>query len=153
MAVFFSLIDGVPAFYETSICQPPSGAVEINYNDHAALLAGLSQGKRISLVDGIPTLTAPPPPTQEQIIARMESMVQRHLDSVVGDRGYDSIYTACTYADEPAVAKFQAEGIAARRWRSQVWAYCHHVLDDVLAGRRAMPTDLIAELPQIVWQE
>lgn len=151
MAIFCNFIDGIAAFYETSICQPPDGAIEISYDDHAALLEGAQRGKLIALVDGTPALTDPHPPTQDQIIARMEAMVQRHLDSVVGVRGYDSIYTACTYADEPAVAKFQQEGVAARRWRSQVWAYCHQVMDDVLAGRRAMPTDLIAELPQIVW--
>lgn len=140
-------------FFMSGVCEIPSDAIQITDDEHQQLSSGRNSGKLITLAGGIPTLTDPPPPTQEQIIARMEAMVQRHLDSVVGDRGYDSIYTACTYADEPAVAKFQAEGIAARRWRSQVWAYCHHVLDDVLAGRRAMPTDLIAELPQIVWQE
>ena len=149
MQFFYSpSIDG---FFMAGVGDHPDDVIPLTDEDHKLLLDGKNSGKRIALVDGIPTLTDPPPPTQEQIIARMESMVQRHLDSVVGDRGYDSIYTACTYADEPAVAKFQAEGIAARRWRSQVWAYCHQVLDDVLAGRRAMPTDLIAELPQIVW--
>ena len=151
MAFFYSpSIDG---FFMSGVGSHPGDVIPLTDDDHKFLLDGKNIGKRIAMVDGIPTLTDPPPPTQEQIIARMEALVQRHLDSVVGVRGYDSIYTACTYADEPAVAKFQAEGIAARRWRSQVWAYCHHVLDDVLAGRRAMPTDLIAELPQIAWQE
>ena len=138
-------------FFMSGVCAIPSDAIQITDDEHQQLSSGRNSGKLITLAGGIPTLTDPPPPTQEQIIARMESLVQLHLDSVVGVRGYDSIYTACSYADEPSVEKFQAEGLVARRWRSQVWAYCHQVMDDVLAGRRAMPTNLIAELPQIVW--
>lgn len=79
--------------------------------------------------------------------------VQSHLDASARARGYESIYTCATYADEPAVARFQAEGQAARAWRSLVWAACYAALDDVLAGRREplTPSQMVAELPPLVW--
>ncbi len=89
----------------------------------------------------------PPPPT----VTEMENAVQAHLDIVAAKAGYDNIYTACTYADEPAVPKFEQEGKALRAWRSEVWAYCHQVLADVTTGKRPVPsiTELIAELPTV----
>ena len=64
---------------------------------------------------------------------------------------YDDIKAAVTYAEEPAVPLFQAEGRALRAWRSLVWAHCYQVLADALAGTRAIPTaaQLIAELPAL----
>lgn len=79
----------------------------------------------------------------------LELEVQKHLDTTAQSIGYDNIYTACTYADEPAVAKFQTEGRALRAWRSLVWAHAAQVLADVQGGQRTTPTAeaLIAELP------
>lgn len=76
---------------------------------------------------------------------------QSHMDSTAQSSGYDDIKTACTYADEPAVPKFQAEGQAFRAWRSLVWAYCYAQLDAVTAGERMVPTAdvLIGELPKL----
>jgi hypothetical protein len=50
--------------------------------------------------------------------------VQDLLDGTAQSWGYDTIYTACTYADEDADPAFQAEARALRRWRSQVWRAC-----------------------------
>lgn len=69
-----------------------------------------------------------PAKTQQEIIDEIEQAVQNHLDSKAQSLGYDSIYTACTYADEPAVAKFQQEGQALRAWRSLVWNKCYELL-------------------------
>lgn len=81
--------------------------------------------------------------------------VQRHLDATVQARGYESIHTCVTYADEPAVPRFQAEGQAARAWRSAVWAQCYAVLDEVLSGERVplTPAEMVAELPALVWPD
>lgn len=141
-----------PTLHERSI---PHDAVEITPAQHAALLAAQSAGKRIVPdANGYPVAQDPPPPpapTAEQIRAARIGAVQAHLDAAAKTAGYDNIYTACTYADEPAVAKFQAEGQAFRAWRSLVWAHCHQVLADVQAGVRSIPTDaaLIAELPAL----
>lgn len=102
--------------------------------------------------DGAFAPPAPPALTADQRKAALIVAVQAHLDATARAHGYDNIYTACTYADEPAVAQFQAEGQALRAWRSQVWAYCHAVLAAVLANERAEPdaATLIAELPALV---
>lgn len=90
-----------------------------------------------------------PTVTQEQVLAALTASVQQHLDDAAKQLGYDSIFTAVTYADEPAVPKFQQEGQALRTWRSQVWAACYAILAAVKAGTRTAPSadDVIAELP------
>lgn len=57
--------------------------------------------------------------------------VQGVLDTKAQSWGYDSIFTAVTYADEPAVEQFQLEGQALRTWRSQVWATCYGAIGTV----------------------
>ena len=107
------------------------------------------------LVEYDPANPPPPPPRVvaplpvEQRIAALRSGVQAHLDAAAQALGYDDIKTAVTYADEPAVPKFQAEGQALRAWRSLVWARCYEVLADWQAGKVGEPAleDLIATLP------
>jgi hypothetical protein len=89
-----------------------------------------------------------PPPTAEQIMQRLEARVQSWLDEQARALGYDDIKSAVTYADEPAVPRFQQEGQALRRLRSLVWARCYEILSAVQAGQRSIPSEeeLIAEL-------
>lgn len=106
----------------------------------------------IEVIPPPPPVPAVPPPTNEQIIKTLTAAVQEHLDGVSASFGYDNIFTACTYAEEPSVPQFQAEGRALRSWRSRVWERCHEVLAEVEAGQRGIPTveALIAELPALV---
>lgn len=87
----------------------------------------------------------------EQIKTTLITAIQSHMDKTAQSLNYDDIKTACTYADEPAVPKFQSEGQVFRAWRSLVWAYCYAQLDAVTAGERAVPTVdvLIGELPKL----
>lgn len=82
---------------------------------------------------------------------KLTDAVQLHMDNVAKSKGYDNLLSAVSYAEEQAIPKFQAEGIAFRSWRSAVWAYCYAQLAAVLNGEREAPTaeDLIAELPVI----
>jgi hypothetical protein len=75
--------------------------------------------------------------------------IQNHVDAVAQAWGYDNIYTAATYAEEPAVAEFQHEGKSLRAWRSRVWAAARQALADVQSGKQPAPTinELIASLP------
>lgn len=117
-----------------------------------ALLAGEASGRMIvPNEDGYPVLADRPPPTEAEIKAMKVALVQRHLDQAATALGYDSIANAITYADEPSVPKFQAEGRAFRAWRSLVWDTCYRILDQVKAGEREIPTDdeLLAELPEL----
>lgn len=92
-----------------------------------------------------------PAPTPEQIKVALSAAVQNHMDSAAKAAGYDDIKSAVTYAEEPSVPKFQAEGQAFRAWRSLCWAACYAVMAEVEAGERAVPTaeELIAELPAL----
>lgn len=151
--MFYSKSTG--GFYSVEIngSNIPADAVEVTNDEHAALLAGQAAGKRIVADEnGLPVLADPPAPAAAQIEAAKVAIVQRHMDDAARALRYDDIATACTYADEPAVPKFQAEGMAFRSWRSLVWATCYAILDDVNAGLRDIPTDeeLIAELPELV---
>ena len=127
----------------------PGDAVEITEAEHAALIEGQSLGKRIVADEsGRPILQDPPPPTAEQITARLVARVQSWLDGQARALGYDDIKSAVGYAEEPAVPKFQQEGQALRRLRSRVWARCYEILNAVQAGQRSIPTEaeLIAEM-------
>lgn len=130
----------------------PADAVEINREHYETLLAGQSNGKLIVAdADGYPILQDPPPPTPEQVIASIAAAVQAHLDAAAIAAGYENIRSAVTYADEPAVPRFQAEGRAFRAWRSLVWARCYELLDEVKAGEREPMTaeQVIALLPAL----
>lgn len=91
----------------------------------------------------------PEPPTPEQQMQAVEDAIQAYMDDMARMLGYDDIRTAVTYAEEPAVAKFQAEGQALRAWRSLVWAACYAHLALVEAGDAEIPTleEAIAMLP------
>ena len=89
---------------------------------------------------------------QTQTTAVFEQAVQAKLNEAAIAARYDSIATAVSYAEEPAVPKFQNDGIAFRAWRSLVWAYAYEQLALVLAGGREQPTveAFLLELPALV---
>jgi len=95
------------------------------------------------------------PADPEQVIAAVtsnfEQATQSHLNSAAVAAGYDDISTAVSYAEEPAVPKFQNDGKAFRAWRSLVWAYAYEQLALVLAGGREQPTveGFLLELPAL----
>ena len=107
------------------------------------------------VIDGQHTYSPLPEPSIEEQRAVMQKQltdaVQKHMDAVAQSLGYDNLLSAVTYAEESAVPKFQAEGIAFRSWRSQVWDYCYAQLAAVLSEVREAPEaeELIAELPSL----
>lgn len=141
-------------FYNPSIHSAmPFDAVEITDDEHTTLLAGQSAGEVIGWDDdGYPYLSYPAPPTAEQVTTSLTAAIQAHMDEQARACGYDDIKSAVTYADEPAVPKFQAEGLVFREWRSLCWAHCYAAMAAVHLGERAIPTaeELIAELPPLV---
>jgi hypothetical protein len=89
-----------------------------------------------------------PPETPEQVIARLEGALDRHLDDVAKSKRYESIRTMVTYATSEHPV-FGAEGRAAVAYRDAVYAYGIQCISDVMAQLRTIPTEaeLIAELP------
>lgn len=101
--------------------------------------------------DGTYLKTLPSALTPDQIQAKMVALVQSHMDGSARQFNYDSIAIAISYADEPAVPKFQVEGRAFRAWRSLVWARFYEIMSEVDSGVRGAPNDddLLAELPEL----
>ena len=88
---------------------------------------------------------------QVEVQKQLTDVVQRVLDDKARSLNYDSCLSVCSYTDS-GVAKFDAEGRAFKKWRSQVWTKCYEILAEVQAGQRKIPTEeqLLAELPQLV---
>lgn len=151
--MFFSKSTG--GFYDLEIYGKaiPTDAKEITELEHSALLASQASGKVMKAdANGRPIAVDPDPLTAEQIKTLMANAVQVHMDAAAKARGYDSLLSAVSYADEAAVTTFQTEGKALRAWRSNVWAACYKLLAEVQAGTRAVPTaaQLIGLLPALV---
>lgn len=74
-----------------------------------------------------------------------------HMNAKAKECGYDDIKSAVTYADEPAVPKFQNEGKALRAWRSLCYAKGYEMFDEAKASG-VIPTadEFIEALPELV---
>jgi len=129
----------------------PPDVVEVSDEQYAALFEAQARGQAIvPNAKGNPVAVDPQVLlTPEQLAARLSYAVTAHVDGTARTLGYDSIADAITYADEPAVPKYQAEGRALRAWRSLVWQAAVPVLDAVKSGTAQAPVaaDLIATLP------
>jgi hypothetical protein len=106
------------------------------------------QGRMMLIVRQLPPYVE----TVDEIKKRLTDGVQNYMDATVQTRGYDNIHTACTYVSSTDEV-FKAEGTACLAWRDSVWRTCYNILDEVKAGKRAIPTleEVIAELPVLVW--
>lgn len=130
----------------------PPDAVHLTVEEHTALFDGQSNGQRIVPgPGGKPVLEDRPPPSTAEILKTVTNALQDHLDATARAAGYDSITSAISYADEPAVLKFQQEGQAFRAWRSLFWAAANQIKAQVEAGTRSIPSmeAVIAELPKV----
>ena len=90
---------------------------------------------------------------QQRIIQELTATVQSHLDATAKTRNYDGILSLTSYAGDPDPV-LDAEGVAGKSFRSACWKKCYAIMDEVLAGQRAVPTaaEIVAELPVMVWQ-
>ena len=90
----------------------------------------------------------------DQVMSNCIAAIQHHLDTVVMQRGYDSILSATSYAPSTHPV-FQAEALACIAWRDSVWLAGQAYLAEVQAGTKPIPTEseLLAILPRMVWPE
>lgn len=133
-------------------CLPPAAELwEVSTSEYQALFAAQASGKVIAADGNRPFVAAPPELTWEQRKLEFVAVVQAFLDRTAKSAGYDDIKNAISYADEPAVPRFQAQGQAFRSWRSICWAYCYEQLDAVEQNKREVfsPQDLVSELPKL----
>lgn len=99
-------------------------------------------------------------PTQQELdeaefaasVVRLTALIQRRLDEIAAERGYDSILSLCTYATS-SVPKFQIEGQYGVELRDQCWTTGYAVLAEIAAGDRDWPTDeeALAMMPEMAW--
>lgn len=94
----------------------------------------------------------PPPADPKQVQADATVQIQLLLDSTALEHGYDSIISLCSYA-ESSNPEWKTEGTAGRAWRDACWMAAQKIQDDVIAGKRPLPTvdEVLAEMPAIVW--
>lgn len=144
-------------FYNSAVhSEIPSDAVEITKELYLATVGNTPPGKTVAPdLDGLPTLVdSNPAPTPAEIeaakIKASEIAVQNMLDAEAAKKGYDNIQSASQYAALPVGEPFQAEGAAFLLWRAKCWAKCYAILADVKSGKRAEPTDLVAEMPALL---
>jgi hypothetical protein len=77
-----------------------------------------------------------------------EVATQQALDAHAQAWGYDSVFTAASYAAS-TVPRFKAEALALIAWRDAVWLYAGTTLAAVLAGTQAAPADAAAFMATI----
>ena len=124
---------------------PPEAATWCNNNRaYITEIAPVDGMRRFQLV----AVPGPTPKEQEAALqAQYTALIQSMLDKEAQKLGYDNCNSVCTYVDT-GVAKFDAEGVAFRKWRSAVWAKGYELLDEVKAGARPVPTP--EELPDLL---
>jgi hypothetical protein len=151
VTIYFSASNN--AFYDTIVMKYeslPLDKVEITNQIRDQILQEQTEGRIISSDEnGFPITTIRPPLTFEQKLPLYISNIQNVMDIKAKEYGYDNIFTAVTYAEEPIIPKFQIEGTAFREWRSLVWATCYSILDDYQNGEIQEPSveDIISQLP------
>lgn len=104
----------------------------------------------------VQTLAAPEPEPEPAPVsfsvkaAAWRVAVKEHADMVAVAYDFDDMAEAVTYADEPAVPKFQMLGAALRAWRSLLWEAFDAACMQISAGNTPEPkskAELIALLP------
>lgn len=132
----------------------PDDAVEITEERYLSVIANPTPGKiRSHDANGLPFLIDPPPVvvTPEKIETDLTAVLNRHLDSVAGQRRYDSRFTCALRAGFPG--PFQEEGQVFAAWMDACNMAAYQLMAEVKAGSRAVPTEaeLIAAMPTIEW--
>jgi len=133
------------------IQEPPAAHIDCMIEVEPDVHAEWTRYRANEARDALEPINPPVPvaPNEAETIAAYMAAVQQHMDATARAFGYDDLISVVTYAEEPAVARYQAEGQAFRAWRSACWKTCEDMLAAVKAGNRSAPThqELIAELP------
>jgi hypothetical protein len=133
----------------------PVDAVEITKEQHEAMLKQVADDPDLDLAadaTGQPVLRERQY-TQEELSRRIRYMARAHLNDEAIKAGYQNLDDVISYAEESAVAQYQADGKAFRKWRSLVKA----AVDDLVKARarddlnalRKDPEALVQALPPL----
>ena len=99
-----------------------------------------------------------PQPTMQEMIdlkkGEMDAVVQDLLDSTARSKGYTNGAYCVGYVGDPD-PEFNAQAVAFRSWRSQVWRKCYQILDAVESGEISLDEItaeyVLSRLPEIEW--
>lgn len=99
-----------------------------------------------------------PQPTMQEMIdrkkAELDAVVQDLLDSTARSKGYTNGAYCVGYVGDPD-PEFNAQAVAFRTWRSQVWRKCYQILDAVESGEISLDEItaeyVLSRLPEIEW--
>lgn len=138
---------------------PIEGGIQITAEQYQEALAGLADGKVVSIVDGVlhvdfpPPEPAPPaepapPPTYGDYVAAVDAFV----DAVARSRGFSDGASAASWVGS-SVLKWAADAVAFVAWRDQVWLQVFADLEPILADEIDRPPthDFVNALPGISW--
>lgn len=89
-----------------------------------------------------------PPPTPEPSRQQIEAAIQANLDAYAQSWGYNDIAGACTYVGD-ACAKFNAEALVLRAWRSETWQAVEQIDAQIAAGAIAYPATVQSALSML----
>jgi hypothetical protein len=79
-----------------------------------------------------------------------EAALEEHMQAMARGAGYKSLEAVVSYADEPAVPKYQEEGQKFRRWRSLTWDWFYSAaVQATVADGSFMPGDLNTLTPRL----
>ncbi|VXD04281.1 hypothetical protein [Pseudomonas sp. 9Ag] len=132
----------------------PADAVPISAERYDTVIANPADGKvRSHDADGQPILIDPPvyDPAPEDIERALTVALNKYLDTVAGQRRYDSRFTCSLRAGFPG--PFQEEGRVFAAWMDACNMAAYQLMAEVKADGRAVPTEaeLIAAMPVIKW--
>ncbi|MDI7923415.1 hypothetical protein [Ferirhizobium litorale] len=135
---------------------PIEGGISITDEQYQVALAGITEGKLVTIGGGFAVIdppdpeppVEPEPPTEADYAAA----IQAHVDATAQSQQFNDGVTLASYvaSTNPLWA---SQALAFVAWRDAVWAYVYAEMAKVLAGQRTQPTtaEIIAELPAISW--
>jgi hypothetical protein len=93
----------------------------------------------------------PPAPTAAETQAAFEAAVQANMDAAARAARFGDLKSVISYRGDTIKPEWAVQAEQFFVWRSKVWAACYAVMDDVLDGKRGVPTvdELLAELPKL----
>lgn len=96
--------------------------------------------------DGVGCVVVPPILDPVRVAKETTNAIQRMLDDKAREYRYDSIHTACGWAD------MFADAMALKTWGASCWIKAKEIETAVLAGTRSLPTasEVLAEMPEFV---
>lgn len=144
--------DSRKAFYRSDIHKDlPDDIIEVTHDQHQQLLMDNSQGKVITVVDGV-VVSVTPPIDIKALFKSLEYVTQKHLDEFAKQKGYDNIISVCTYATSSNIAR-ALEGQKAVDNRDLVWDHYFSKLELYTQPNAVLPTveEYIATLPVLSW--